>query len=174
MMKFLLPFFLLATLGHLSNGQRRASSPPVSCSDWRSRIDKDGTVVFIAGDRSLIVPRSIPEVDNFCSKILDSINSIRIVSRACLKPYPKQILGLLVYGTRNQIKKICSNDAEKNQIIRYSSCMLNTTAYNKIHDTMDDFIKLTEYIRDEVPDPNKHLSYVCCYYQDFKEVIIIN
>ena len=168
----LLPITIIIALIDPSLGERLPRSNG-NCSDWRSSIDRDGSVLFIAGDRSLIIPKTSPEATIFCNKVTSSVENIRSVSRACLKPFPKQVLGLLVYGARKQIKRICGNENEKMKIVNYCACLQNATTLNGVHDTMDEAIQIFEHVRDHVPDVNKHMPYSCCYYQELKQVIII-
>ena len=147
-----------------------AQTNVVSCRNHRSRLGSLARTIFIAGDRSMVIPRTLREVEsNFCSSIGESITKIREISNSCLKPFPKQVTGMLIFGARKQHKRICKSVDEKKKIIKYVSCMDGQRQLDLLHDSMEQFIDFIESVRDDVKDNNMKIPYCCCYYQEFKK-----
>lgn len=162
------PFvFILCSLSYLMfvNGDNQ---PTVSCRNYRSRLGTFARTLFVAGDRSMVLPKTVEEVDeNFCKSIGNSITRIREISNSCLKPFAKQVTGMLIFGARKQHRKICKSTEDKKKILKYSVC-LREQQLLLLHDSMDEFIDYIEAVRDDVQDYNLKIPYCCCYYQEFK------
>jgi len=128
-------------------------------------------VLFVAGDPDFVPPASLQDMNNQCTRILSAIEDIRDTARSCLKPFPQQIIGMLVYGARKENKRICSDDAEKMKFVNYATCLRDPVNLNRLHSVMDEYIRTMEAVRDGADD-QKQIPYVCCYYHYYTKNIL--
>lgn len=142
---------------------------PETCKNHRKRLDNQMKLMFQFGDRSLVVPRTLEDVeDKYCVKIASSIERTRRIVNTCLQPFPKQIVGLLAYGLRKENRRICPDEVEKQKAITHFACIGRNLS--PFHDSMDRLIDRFEMIRDSRADKNLILPYVCCYFHEFTKV----
>ena len=163
----ILPCFLL--LINLSK-----QDPSFDCSSFRNKLDAEGNILFIAGDRSYIVPKTIQEITPYyCDKHLASLENIRQLARNCMKPFPRQIIGLATYGARQEVKSLCKGPVEgKQEFLANTICFRDNTKINRMHDAMDKLILEFEVIRDNVHNESLKIPHICCSYFKFLEVSI--
>lgn len=128
--------------------------------------------MFQFGDRSLVVPKTIAEVeDKYCIKIAAAIERTKKLANACLEPFPKQVVGLLIYGTRKENRRVCPHEVEKQKVVTHFECIGHNLA--PLHDAMDAMIDKLETIRDRDTDKNLILPYSCCFFHEFRKVCIV-
>jgi hypothetical protein len=121
--------------------------------------------LFLVGDRSLVVPSSLQEVsDNFCPKIQENIEKIREIARSCLRPFPKQLVGVMLFAIKRVNREICSSKQEKDFIVQHLSCVRDQNKMEQVHVLMDDFVKFAHYVHSNVSDTNKKIPFICCQY----------
>ena len=139
----------------------------ISCRNWRSRMDRQASKLFMIGDRSLVVPTTVDQVSQeFCPRILDSIESIKAIARSCLKPFPKQLVGIMLQAIRKVNKEICSSKEEKETVIKHLSCVKDSNRLEQVHVLMDHFIMFTHSVQRNVTDQTKKIPFICCQYMN--------
>src|SRR5687768_16885240 len=98
-----------------------------NCSRWRKTLDNQGKIVLIAGDRNYVVPTTFQGIEeNYCRRHLAALEEIRLLGRHCLRPFPKQVIGLATYGGRKDTRAFCKN-GDKQEFLNKSVCFLNSS-----------------------------------------------
>jgi len=130
-------------------------------------MDRQASKLFLIGDRSLVVPTTVDQVSQeFCPRILDSIESIKAIARSCLKPFPKQLVGIMLQAIRKVNKEICSSKEEKETVIKHLSCVKDSNRLEQVHVLMDDFIMFAHSVQRNVTDQTKKIPFICCQYMN--------
>lgn len=145
-----------------------ASPVDVDCNNWKDDIDKASSVLFLAGDRDMVVPKTADDVDDFyCKRHTSSIETVRKISRVCLKPFPKQVIGLLLFGSREELRECCQSNVKKQQFFESLKCFEGKSTQKRLHDSFDQFILKIEGIRDSVPEDHLKIPHACCAYNSY-------
>lgn len=80
--------------------------------------------IFMIGDRGLTFPKTEGQVrDVQCKRVSEAIEKARAIIGTCLKPFPKQVIGVLLRGMRVQSKKICSTVEGRVAAVEQLSCI---------------------------------------------------
>lgn len=154
--------------------QIMAEESTFDCTDWRKKLDAEGNIIFIAGDRGYIAPQTLEEIDPlYCNRQQVSLGKIRAIGRNCMKPFPRQIIGLMTYGSRNDVKNLCKGPvAGKQELLDNNHCFRSSSNLDDLHDSMDSLILQFESIRDNVHNESLKLPHICCSYNKFLDVSI--
>ena len=147
-----------------------------NCSNWRQKLDAEGNIIFIAGDRGYVPPQTIAEIHPlYCDRQTLSLGKIRALGRNCMKPFPRQIIGLMTYGSRKEVKALCKGPVSgKQELLDNNHCFRDPQKLNQMHDFMDTMIIKYETIRDNVHNESLKLPHLCCTYNSFLDVSILN
>lgn len=146
------------------------------CTNWRNKLDEGGNIMFIAGDRDYYPPITLAEVEPmYCSPQLINIDKTRAIARNCMKPFPRQIIGLMTYGSRKDVKSLCKgSDAKKQDLLDNNICFRDQTKLDIMHDSMDKLIIEFETVRDDVHNESLKIPHICCQYSIFVDVSKVN
>lgn len=143
----------------------------VDCTDLE-RMDLEALSMTSYGDRSNSKPLTATEVSTeLCPKLRKSSNIVKFYTKSCFKPFPRQIIGLLVRGNQRVLKKMCDSNEERQLFATHSQCLKNYDPEN-VHKCMDKYIISVESVRDNVHDLDLKLPYSCCSFWEFKKVRI--
>ena len=168
---FLLLVVSLLNVSSSSIGRRQYKdlNITVDCNDL-DRMDRAALTMTSYGDRSNSKPRAPIEVfRDYCPKIKEASNIVKAYARTCFKPFPRQVIGLLVRGNLKEIKHLCESKEERQLFSKHSQCLKNFDPEN-VHKCMDRYIIDAESVRDNVHDLDLKLPYSCCAFWDFKQV----
>lgn len=142
----------------------------MDCNDSR-RMNQAALEMTIFGDRAHPIALPVSSVDqDHCQRIKGVENIVRSYTRKCFKPFPKQVIGLLVYGNSKELKKRCDSAAAQAEYSKHAQCATGPTI-EKLHQCMDNFIIDVESVRDTVTDLNLKMPYVCCQTHVFRRCI---
>ena len=153
----------------INQGQHHSSfsSSFAPFDNWRNDIDKAASVLFLAGDRVHKVPKTLADVDRlYCNRHTTAIETVRDITRACLKPFPKQVIGLLTFGSRKEVRSCCKSESEKKQLLESMQCF-DKSNLELLHDSFDDFILKIEGIRDSISQDHLKMPHACCAYNSY-------
>lgn len=136
------------------------------CRHWRLDLDAVGNTLFLAGDRRFVVPSTVAQVETeYCKKNLKSIDELRNISRSCFTPFVKQVAGLMTYGFRKSVRRICTDSRSKEQVLQKFKCLRNETNKQILDSTMFSFVLQLEHVRDNVANSSHMMLEACCAYE---------
>ena len=160
--------FVLTTFSY----QVFAEESKFDCSNWRKKLEDEGNIVMIAGDRGFVVPKTISEIEPFyCRRQLRSLDNIRLLARNCMKPFPRQMIGLAHYSAKKEVRALCKGPtADKQQLLGNNTCFRIKQNLDKLHDSMDVVTLKFETIRDNVHNESLKIPHVCCQTNNFYDV----
>lgn len=139
-----------------------------NCENWRDDIDKASSILFVAGDRDLIPAKNLIELeDRYCKRHTDAIEKVRNITKTCLRPFPQQVIGLLTFGSRKEVRKTCKHETEKQRLLDSVRCFIPKENMEILHDSFDDLIVRVETIRDSNIAINSKMSHTCCAYNSY-------
>lgn len=151
---------------------RNPSNITVDCSD-RERMDRAALEMTIYGDRDHVMPLTdAAALSDHCPRLKAAELVVKAYSRQCFKPFPQQVIGMLVKGNAQELKKRCSTPEGRAEFVGYAQCTPQIN-WDAAHTCMDTYIRQLEATRDTVTDLDKKLPYTCCYFHKFKKVCII-
>ena len=143
-----------------------------NCSSWRSIVNEFGTQVFLLGDRGLRVPADLRQLDTItCPRLRIASERIKDVLKACLRPFPKTVAGLMVRGARRQIRIRCGDLRDRQAIVHHLSCLRQPGRLGRLHDLMDLYNRKLVYLRDNVT-AERMLDLTCCHYFKLRSELI--
>lgn len=139
-----------------------------NCRNWRNQIDLFASKLLMVGDRSLIIPKDVNEVSTiFCPKIRQNIEQVKEIARSCLKPFPKQLVGVILFAIKKVNRDICSSTKEKEFIASSLECVQDVNRMESVHELMDDFVRFSHFVHRNISDVNKKIPFICCQYLKF-------
>lgn len=142
-----------------------------NCSNWEKTINIYGTRVFMIGDRDLQLPQTVSEMESVtCPRLMEASDKLKDVIKYCFKPFERTIAGMLIRGTRKTIKSKCTDDQEKQFIVKHLSCIREQSRFDLFHDILDMYNRKLIFIRDNIPDGDK-LDLTCCHYMEARKEI---
>lgn len=145
----------------------------ITCQHWRLELDALGNTLFLAGDRRFIVPSTVSEVESeYCKKNLQAVDGLHEISRNCLTPFVKQVSGLLTFGFRKSIRRICTDINLKTRLLQKFNCFRNETNKETLDSTMSSLILKLEFMRDHMVSVNSSIMMLqtCCAYENYVKV----
>lgn len=170
--KIAVAILILVSISHTSDAKPvQPSKSGFNCSNWEKTINVYGTRVFMIGDRDLQLPTSVNEMETItCPRLMDASDKLKDVIKYCFKPFERTIAGMLIRGTRKTIKSKCTDDQEKQFIVKHLSCIREQSRFDLFHDILDMYNRKLIFIRDNIADGDK-LDLTCCHYMEARKEI---
>lgn len=134
-------------------------------------MDQAALEMTIFGDRGhdLLVP--VPAVDTeHCKRIKGVESIVKSYAKNCFKPFPRQVIGLLVSGNSKELKKRCETEEQRAEYSRNTGCSTGPTI-ERLHQCMDQYVIDVESVRDTVTDLDYKMPQVCCQTHAFRRCI---
>ena len=106
------------------NGIRLA--PTLRCAEAERNLDECSAQLIGLGQRSLIFPGNMDELNSvYCPKFKSIVNCIKN-STECYKPFERQIINWILTSTRRMNFKRCRDENEKQRFLKLTtSCLAN-------------------------------------------------
>lgn len=138
-----------------------------NCSNWRDSFDSGSAI--LAGDlENFEYPSSIEGLDEiYCKKHLETIRSMKVIVKSCLKPFPQQITGMAITSSRKEIKNQCDNPNEKEKIYKSLRCFKIPEALETEKRLYKRLIRSVIYARNFISEEKDKIPFSCCSYHDF-------
>jgi hypothetical protein len=134
-----------------------------SCRHWRLELDGVGNTLFLSGDRRFRVPSNVSQVDSeYCKRNLQAIDDLRNITRKCLTPFVTLTSGLMTFGFRKTVRKICSDSSAKRQLVQRVTCLHNNTNKQVFDSSMPALILKLEFVRNTGKNTSHMLLQACC------------
>ena len=141
------------------------------CQNWRQTLDHHGKKLLILGDRDLVIPKTVEEIDGFCRKADESLRFMRSMVKSCFRPFARQVGALALNGAKKAQKSLCAAGRQRKQIsVEDGRCIDTPEKKELLHDMMDDVVKICEEIRSDSVEVEMKMTYVCCYYDFYAKV----
>lgn len=149
-----------------------AQESKIDCNNWRSKLEDEGNIILIAGDKGFTPPTTIAEIESiYCKRQLRSLDRIRLLARNCMKPFPRQLIGLVHYGARKEVRALCKGSIEEKQhMLGNDTCFRVKPNLDKLHQAMEVLTLKYETIRDNVRNESLKIPHVCCQLNNFFDV----
>lgn len=109
-------------------------------------------------------------VEDFCPRLRQANQIIKAYARKCFKPFPKQVIGLLIYGSSKETKIRCDTEQGRAKCIGHVQCTKDQN-HEPTHLCMDTFIRSLESVRDTMDDKDLKIPYSCCLFHEFRDCV---
>ncbi|XP_053200817.1 uncharacterized protein LOC128388400 [Panonychus citri] len=125
-------------------------------------MDRQAEIVFVFGRRDVYLPKNPTEMVPHCKEEFDAEDFVKSYSRRCLKPLPRQIIGVILMGASQVIKQRCTPEGTKEYLSHYD-CIYNTIPH--LHDCMDQLVvSLHEITKKPVEE---RIPQACCSFSRY-------
>ena len=140
-----------------SPSRARAAAAKGKCD--LKKMDKCAVTVMVFGRRDVYLPVNSKEMVPHCQEEFDAERCVKDIARKCLKPLPRQLLGIIMLGAAQVIKQRCSADGTVEYLSHYK-CIKTTLP--ELHDCMDQLVVSLEEITKK--PANDRIPSACCRY----------
>ncbi|XP_015792260.1 uncharacterized protein LOC107368887 [Tetranychus urticae] len=143
----------------VSGGPQRRK---VNCTDYRSNLDIWSNELLSLADRSVRLPETAERLNDFhCVRSKEASAKLKNL-RVCLKPFPSQVLDVILSGTRKTMRNTCNTLEARQEFVDKTACV--RPQYGKALDCIDRYVAEMEYVRDNIDNLDMKIPYTCCYY----------
>jgi len=97
-----------------------AAPTPKDCPSLLEKADSCITRAALFGDAN--IPRSNEEMDVHCSLGQEYSSCVKAYGK-CLKPFPRQILYLMISNMKKLMKDTCDSETKRQEFLLHSKCM---------------------------------------------------
>lgn len=125
-------------------------------------MDKCAVTVMVFGRRDVYLPVNQKEMVPHCQEEYDAERCVKDIARKCLKPLPRQLLGVIMMGASQVIKTRCSPSGTKEYLSHYK-CIKTTIP--ELHDCMDQLVVSLDQIS-KAP-VNERIPSACCSFSRY-------
>ncbi|RWS04218.1 secreted salivary gland peptide-like protein [Dinothrombium tinctorium] len=126
------------------------------------RMDRCATVVFVFGRRDVYLPKNQKEMVPHCQEEFEAEDCVRSYARRCLRPFPRQLIGVILLGASKVIKERCTPEGTKEYLTHYT-CIKKTIP--KLHDCMDQLVVSLQAIVQKPADTR--IPTACCAFSRY-------
>lgn len=148
------------------------SDPTFSATSSRSRsskakcdlkkMDQCAVTVMVFGRRDVYLPVNTKEMVPHCQEEFDAEKCVKDIARKCLKPLPRQLIGVIMLGASQVIKQRCTPAGTQEYLSHYK-CIMNTIP--ELHDCMDQLVVSLEEIAKKPVD--QRIPSACCSFSRY-------
>ncbi|XP_074593169.1 uncharacterized protein LOC141848933 [Brevipalpus obovatus] len=131
------------------------------CSKFQGRADRYFKKMLFVG-REPKIPRNETAIISYCKQVRKGYNMVKRY-QTCLKPFPSQILGLVLRGAKESMKYVCDDKSHRKEVINYLGC-LRSNNLGKAYTMLERALNVLDYIGYNVTDGHQLLPYICCSY----------
>ncbi|XP_015789316.1 uncharacterized protein LOC107366250 [Tetranychus urticae] len=147
--------------GDSSLGRYRKSKSkpdPELCISMEIEADKSFKKLFMIGE-DLIIPRNETELQIYCKH---GKSAMKVATRygKCLKPFPRQVLNIIVHGGKKSLKEYCDATKGRAEILKHLECVTPETS-KIFYNSLEHGFRRIDYISANVHDDDL-LSTLCC------------
>jgi hypothetical protein len=138
----------------------RVSSNKSKCD--LKKMDKCAVTVMVFGRRDVYLPINTKEMVPHCQEEFDAEKCVKDIARKCLKPLPRQLIGVIMMGASQVIKQRCTPTGTQEYLSHYK-CIKNTIP--ELHDCMDQLVVSLEEITKKPSD--QRIPGACCAFSRY-------
>jgi len=153
-------FLLVAFISAVCFGVEAARGKNGKCD--KRKMDKCAVSVFVFGRRDVYLPKNEPEMVPHCEEEFEAEDCVRSYARRCLRPFPRQIIGVILMGASQVIRQRCSPEGTKEYLSHYK-CIKRTIP--KLHDCMDQLVVSLDEIIKKPSD--QRIPSACCSFSRY-------
>lgn len=144
-----------------------SSSSPSSLTTGKAgcnlkKMDQCAVTVMVFGRRDVYLPVNEKEMAPHCQEEYDAEKCVKEIARKCLKPLPRQLLGVIMLGASQVIKQRCNPVGTKEYLSHYK-CINNTLP--ELHDCMDQLVVTLQEITKMSAD--QRIPHACCSFSRY-------
>lgn len=127
-----------------------------------TKMDKCAVTVMVFGRRDVYLPINTKEMVPHCQEEFDAEKCVKDIARKCLKPLPRQLLGVIMMGASQVIKQRCSPLGTQEYLSHYK-CIKTTIP--ELHDCMDQLVVSLGEISKQPVD--QRIPGACCSFSRY-------
>lgn len=110
-------------------------------------------------------------MEDFCPRLKQAEQIIKAYGRKCFKPFPKQVIGLLIYGSTKETKIRCDTEEGRATFIGHSTCTKDQYV-EPSHRCMNTFVRSLESVRDTMNNKDLKVPFICCLFHKFQDCVV--
>jgi len=134
-----------------------------NCDVSQELAEKNFHRFLFYGDRDAYFPSNENDVTKYCHMVQANVNNYTQFTR-CLKPFPKQIFGLVAKGFKKYTKTRCASPKWRKQFVDFGNCVKSNKLEENLHGCVDKATLMNEFIEHKVKSNHK-TSMACCVTQ---------
>lgn len=86
-------------------------------------MDQWSNELYAIGDKSIPLPKTEQEMNNvYCNRSKSASKKLREL-RACLKPFPGQVLNVILSGARKTLRNTCNTVEAREEFVDRVKCL---------------------------------------------------
>ncbi|XP_053211977.1 uncharacterized protein LOC128395559 isoform X2 [Panonychus citri] len=120
--------------------------------------DKSFKKLFMIGD-NFVIPRNESELQVYCKRGKSALKTVTHFGK-CLKPFPRQVMGIIIHGGKKTLKEYCNATKGRTEILKHLECVTPETS-QIFYTSLEHGFRRLDYISDHVKDEDL-LSTICC------------
>lgn len=98
-------------------------SGKVNCTDYRHNLDVWSNELLPLADRAIPLPTTPEELNNdHCVRSKAASKKLKDL-RVCLKPFPSQVLDVILSGARKTMRNTCNTFEARQEFVAKTACM---------------------------------------------------
>lgn len=125
-------------------------------------MDKCAVTVMVFGRRDVYLPVNEKEMGPHCQEEYDAEKCVKDIARKCLKPLPRQLLGVIMLGASQVIKQRCTATGTREYLSHYK-CIKKTIP--ELHDCMDQLVVTLQEVT-KMPSEQR-IPHACCSFSRY-------
>lgn len=143
-----------------SSSSSLSSSSSKNCD--LKKMDKCAVTVMVFGRRDVYLPVNEKEMGPHCQEEYDAEKCVKDIARKCLKPLPRQLLGVIMLGASQVIKQRCNPTGTREYLSHYK-CIKKTIP--ELHDCMDQLVVTLQEVTKMPSD--QRIPHACCSFSRY-------
>ncbi|KAI1286858.1 hypothetical protein HDE_10469 [Halotydeus destructor] len=148
----------------------RNGNGTVQCEDVEA-LDEAALHLFGFGDRCHRPPVTVDDLDNdYCPRTKMAVAKIRTFADQCFKPFPQQIIEIVLRGALNQARRNCDLEPGRERVLEVNQCTKDKN-FEAYHQCSDTYTRQLEAI-DKFENLDNKFPYTCCHFHSFKKCIL--
>ncbi|RWS11171.1 carboxypeptidase B-like protein, partial [Dinothrombium tinctorium] len=140
-----------------------------TCEEAVKRIDKYGEQLYKYEDCNV---SNHNHVLAYCKSVQSAAMAIDNYAKKCLKPFPSQLMRILIDDFLKSKLDICGNERRKGKLALWKLERPKKLDLKPLNECMNKFINNIVNLRDNVADIDLKFPYLCCSFYDYKRCVI--
>lgn len=141
-----------------------AAAANQSCD--KNILDSCVTTLMVFGRRGVYLPKNYQEMVPHCQEEFDAEDCIKNFGRKCMPPFERQVMGMLVLGAGQVLRKRCGQEGTKEYLSHYK-CIKKTLP--ALHDAMDQLVYSMMAVNESYSTEAK-IPTSCCAFARFNDL----
>jgi len=141
-----------------------------NCEVGPREADRCLKVIMFEGDRDRFVPRNDKDMDKHCGIVGDAVKCLEKHSK-CYKSLSRQLFSIGVRQMKKTQRLRCKSANGRKEFLKHMGCIINETISEPIHQCVDKWTWMMNYILNNVTQES-HFASSCCAFQLFEKCLL--